>query len=441
MTWKIHSDPAMAVGGIRALLQQALHPLAMDGVAKNSNFREDAWGRLQRTGDYVSTITFGERSQSQALAARVRKIHTSLGLDDPHLLLWVHMSMVDSFLDIARRSGMAMSDLQADQYVSEMVLFAELVGVPTADVPANVSEMQSYFQNIASELRASDDAKRAALFLTIPPMPSAVRFATPAAPAWASLALLAASSLPQWARRLYGTPQISVSSLEFCGRLMKVLSIANSAGGVGKTTLAHCLAVSFTEFGKKTLLIDLDPAGALTFRLGFENPRTSIADFLSGSKINDSNLVTTSERFDFIPADSRLVANFSVEALSNVLSKLPKSYDVVILDLPGSLSQPLSMALSVSQLVVVPVRNNLHSLRGYLQIKSISAGVEVKALAIGENTLIAAAELIDEPLLESSELDASAATKVSILTHDKASESAESFRNVGYSILEKLGLE
>jgi cellulose biosynthesis protein BcsQ len=157
---------------------------------------------------------------------------------------------------------------------------------------------------------------------------------------------------------------------------MKVLSIANSAGGVGKTTLAHCLAVSFTEFGKKTLLIDLDPAGAMTFRLGFENPRISIADFLSGSKINDSNLVTTSERFDFIPADSRLVANFSVEALSNVLSKLPKSYDVVILDLPGSLSQPLSMALSVSQLVVVPVRNNLHSLRGYLQIKSISAGVE-----------------------------------------------------------------
>jgi uncharacterized protein (DUF2236 family) len=213
MTWKIHSDPAMAVGGIRALLQQALHPIAMDGVAQNSNFREDAWGRLQRTGDYVSTITFGERSQAQALAARVRKIHTTLGLDDPHLLLWVHMSMVDSFLDIARRSGMEISDLEADQYVSEMVLFAELVGVPTADVPANMAEMQSYFQNIAPELSASDDAKRAALFLTIPPMPNAVRFATPAAPAWASLAILAASSLPQWARRLYGTPQIPGQNL------------------------------------------------------------------------------------------------------------------------------------------------------------------------------------------------------------------------------------
>ncbi|MTA49351.1 MAG: DUF2236 domain-containing protein, partial [Actinobacteria bacterium] len=60
ITWRIHSDPAMAVAGIRALLQQALQPDAMDGVAKNSNFREDAWGRLQRTGDYVSTLTFAE---------------------------------------------------------------------------------------------------------------------------------------------------------------------------------------------------------------------------------------------------------------------------------------------------------------------------------------------------------------------------------------------
>jgi citrate lyase beta subunit len=99
------------------------------------------------------------------------------------------------------------------------------------------------------------------------------------------------------------------------------------------------------------------------------------------------------------------------------------------------------LAFSVSQLVVVPVRNNLHSYRGYLQVKSISTGVEVKALAIGANDLIAAEELIDEPLLESNELEAAAATKQSILTYAKGSESAESFRNVGYAILEKLGLE
>lgn len=208
ITWRIHSDPAMAVGGIRALLQQALHPEAMDGVAKNSNFREDAWGRLQRTGDYVSTITFGSRDEALALAARVRKIHSSLGLDDPHLLLWVHMSMVDSFLDIAIRSGVTLAEGEGDQYVAEMALFAQLVGVNLDLVPTTCLQMESYFKEISPELSASDDAKRAALFLTIPPLPTAIRFATPAAPAWASLALLATSSLPAWARSLYGTPQL-----------------------------------------------------------------------------------------------------------------------------------------------------------------------------------------------------------------------------------------
>jgi uncharacterized protein (DUF2236 family) len=208
ITWKIHSDPSMAVGGIRALFQQALHPGAMAGVAEHSNFREDAWGRLQRTGDYVSTLTFAPTPDALALTVRVRKVHAMLGLDDPHLLLWVHMSMVDSFLDVSTRSGLKLSDSEKDQYISEMVLFAELVGVNPLNVPQSVAAMQKYFEDISPELQASDDAKRAALFLTIPPMPKVVRFATPAAPAWATLAALAGASLPSWAKVLYRLPQI-----------------------------------------------------------------------------------------------------------------------------------------------------------------------------------------------------------------------------------------
>jgi len=208
ITWRIHSDPAMLIGGIRALFQQALHPQAMAGVAEHSNFREDAWGRLQRTGDYVSTLTFGTPEEACDLAARVRKIHAHLGLDDPKLLLWVHMSMVDSFLDVAVRSGLTLSPEERDQYVAEMVLFAELVGIANSQVPVSVAEMKNYFLEISPELIASDDAKRAALFLTIPPLPTAVRFATPAAPAWASIAALAGASLPNWARSLYGWPTL-----------------------------------------------------------------------------------------------------------------------------------------------------------------------------------------------------------------------------------------
>ena len=208
ITWKIHSDPAMLIGGIRALFQQALHPQAMAGVAEHSNFREDAWGRLQRTGDYVSTLTFGTPAQANQLSARVRKIHSQLGLDDPKLLLWVHMAMVDSFLDVAVRSGLTLSDAERDQYVAEMMVFAQAVGIAESNVPKNVAEMKKYFIDISPELSASDDAKRAALFLTIPPLPTAVRFATPAAPAWAAVAALAGASLPNWARALYGWPTL-----------------------------------------------------------------------------------------------------------------------------------------------------------------------------------------------------------------------------------------
>ena len=222
---------------------------------------------------------------------------------------------------------------------------------------------------------------------------------------------------------------------------MKIIAIANAAGGVGKSTLAHALAVAFTEFGKKTLLIDLDPAGALTFRLGFENPRISITDFLSGTSLNDSNVATTEERFDFIPADARLTAILPENSLANVISKFPKSYDLVILDLPSSLSQPLALALSVSDLFLVPVKNNVHSLRGFQQIKSVVTKHLLRAVAIGENNFLSAQELLDESITDSQEAEIAATTKVSILTHVKTSEVAQSYRSAAYSILELLELE
>ena len=208
MTWRIHSDPSMLVGGIRALLEQALHPGAMSGVAAHSNFREDAWGRLQRTGDYVGTLTFSTKQEAEKLAGRVRMIHAKLKLDDPNLLLWVHMAMVDAFLDTAIRSGMKLSSEEIDQYIMEMVKFAELVGIDPALTPKNKSELDKYFVEIQPELLASDDAKRAALFIALPPLPPLLRFGTPIAPLWGGITSLAAASLPKWARKLYGWPSL-----------------------------------------------------------------------------------------------------------------------------------------------------------------------------------------------------------------------------------------
>lgn len=203
---RIHSDPALIVGGIRALLEQALHPSAMAGVAQYSDFRDDAWGRLRRTGEYVSLVTYGPRDEVDAAAERVRMIHRRLGLDAQEELLWVHASMVDAFTDVALRSGMRLKQGDIDDYLQQMVIFAELVGIERASVPASYQELQAYMNQIRPKLAATHEAKRTAVFLVFPPMAPIVRFATPAPAMWASVAALAAASLPRWARDLYDWP-------------------------------------------------------------------------------------------------------------------------------------------------------------------------------------------------------------------------------------------
>ena len=221
---------------------------------------------------------------------------------------------------------------------------------------------------------------------------------------------------------------------------MKTIAIASPAGGVGKTTFAHAVAVAASEFGKKTLLIDLDPAGALTFRLGFENPRLTITDYLTSSKLIAENLATTSERFDFIAADSRLTTNLNEGSLIELLNSLPKSYDLIVLDIAPSLTQSLKLALAVADHIFAPIDSSLHSLRALLQLRAMT-GIPVTAVATGEITLAEVEPVLDVALIRANEVDGYSQGALSVLTVAKESEVAESYRSATYSILEILGLE
>jgi uncharacterized protein (DUF2236 family) len=72
---RVHADASMFVGGLRALLLQSLHPLAMAGVAQHSDYRQDPWGRLQRTADFLAATTFGPSAQAERAVDRVRRVH------------------------------------------------------------------------------------------------------------------------------------------------------------------------------------------------------------------------------------------------------------------------------------------------------------------------------------------------------------------------------
>lgn len=239
VAWRIHGDPAMLVAGFRALQLQAVHPLVMAGFDDNSFFREDPWGRLRRTGEWIGTVTYGTTSEAERAGAVLRRVHARLApgiepetgesyrVDDPELLLWVHCTEVESFLSTYRRCGGALGRGDADRYVAEMRQSARLVGLRVGSVgggvPSSESEIADYYATVRPRLRVTARARRNVLWGFVPPMPGWVRFGTPARPAWAALMTLAAAMLPRWARRLYGLPGIPTTDLgaDLTGRLLR----------------------------------------------------------------------------------------------------------------------------------------------------------------------------------------------------------------------------
>jgi cellulose biosynthesis protein BcsQ len=225
----------------------------------------------------------------------------------------------------------------------------------------------------------------------------------------------------------------------------KAVTVANTAGGSAKTTVAHALSVASVEYGKNTLLIDCDPKASLTFRVGREGTRLTLADFLSGTSIRSEDLDSHAERFDFISADSRVGNGFTGQEMKALIEKLPKEYDVVIIDTPSDINASLKAALDVADLVLVPYSNTLHHLRGVTQISKLSADTPIKLLAIGENSKpikeFSQWEHLDGSCSVAAEIEAAAHTATSVLTHSKNSAVAGQLRECAYSVLEVLGLD
>jgi uncharacterized protein (DUF2236 family) len=225
VTWRVHAEPVMGVAGLRALLLQALHPVAVAAFAEHSTYRQDWWERLSRTAEYIAVTTFGSTTDAMFAASRVRAIHARVhgtlpsgaayDAEDPQLLGWVHCCLVASFLEVVTRGGLPLSGAEQDAYVAEQVRAAMLVGLEPDEVPHDRAALQDYFRVIRPALECTAVARRAAmdlvtppLDLVTPPMPARIGLATPARPAWEGIAGLAFAALPPWGRRLYALPEL-----------------------------------------------------------------------------------------------------------------------------------------------------------------------------------------------------------------------------------------
>jgi uncharacterized protein (DUF2236 family) len=211
----VHSDAAMFVGGLRALLLQSLHPLAMAGVAEHSDYRSDPWGRLQRTASFLAATTFGNVHQAEQAVTIVRRVHERVtgtaadgrgySANDPHLLRWVHIAEIDSFLAAHRRHGANALDRHGyDRYVAEAAVVADALGAESP--PRSVDELRRQLGDMRSELSSTPEARDAARYLLLqPPLPVAAR-----AP-YAVLAAAAVALMPAWARWPLRLPLLPVT--------------------------------------------------------------------------------------------------------------------------------------------------------------------------------------------------------------------------------------
>ena len=211
----VHGDASMYVGGIRAVLLQTMQPGAMTAVAEHSGYRGDMWGRLARTSRYLAVTTFGTAEHAQQAVDAVRAIHdrvhgtmpdgTPYDANDPHLLTWVHIAEIQSFLLAHQRFGAHPLDQAGyDEYVAQAAFVSRKLGV--LHPPTTEAELHAAVERFRPELRAIDHARDAVSYLIHEPeLPIVAR------PPYRVLVAAAVGLMPEWAREPLALPTLPLA--------------------------------------------------------------------------------------------------------------------------------------------------------------------------------------------------------------------------------------
>lgn len=235
---------------------------------------------------------------------------------------------------------------------------------------------------------------------------------------------------------------------------MKLVLVANSAGGVGKTTSALAITVAATEYGKKSLLIDADPRAGLTFICGVENPRVTTKEFMQNEFSVDSAIIKTSERFSLIPASTRLAMLDPEKLIATAdFQEKVRDFDLVVIDTASSFNELFIYFAAIADLTLIPSTAEILSIRGALQAKDFirQAHPEKNPLLILTKsegdvvpeflTLVSGDfEYLEPAVRKDQAVEASQSTGKSFLTTANQSGVAADYREITYSILEKLEL-
>src|SRR5262245_36161576 len=211
VSWQVDREVTVLFGGARALLLQAAHPLVVAGVNQTGMYERNPWKRLQRTLVLTYTITFGTRAEAHAAADKINEVHARIhGVDpvtgerydalDPHLLRYVHATLIDSALLFEELTIGRLNDAGRQRFHEEQMLAAELVRVPKETIPPTVPALRAWLGDVIDrgELRVTEGARRVASLFMDPPADAEWR------PILPQVARLAFGTLPPVVREMYG---------------------------------------------------------------------------------------------------------------------------------------------------------------------------------------------------------------------------------------------
>ena len=183
VSWRVIGDAAAFVGGIRALVVQTAHPEVVAGVEDHSRYRNDPFGRLNRTSVYVTETTYGALPEVEAAVAAVRSAHRPVrgtsergraySAGHPEMAAWVHNVLTDSFLTTYQAYGpQPLTAAEADRFVAEQARIGALLDA--APLPVTADELSDWIAENPA-LGSSDALESALGFLRNPPLPFGVR--------------------------------------------------------------------------------------------------------------------------------------------------------------------------------------------------------------------------------------------------------------------------
>lgn len=227
---------------------------------------------------------------------------------------------------------------------------------------------------------------------------------------------------------------------------MKVLLVANLAGGVGKTTLAHAIATAASEYGKKTLAIDAAPDASLTFLTGIENPRLTLVEVANEPGKNEAAIVKTIDRFSLIPSASRLI---ELERISDNFQEAIAGHELVIIDSPSGPNRILPQLLNLADRVLAPVDGSMLSIRGALHIRRflgpenklrIKLITNKKVNDLGLNQIRSDLEFVETEIRFDEKVHLAQFANRSVLTTYPDSDFASDVRELTYSLLEDFSM-